>query len=102
MNYTSLVGHIVELCGQIDTNNTPADRLTSNFIRERQYLGSHDRRYITSVVFGVLRNRRYLEALLEQYLADYPSREIINTPDLRYVPLIGAYLISMESETDEI
>ena len=101
MNYTSLVGHIVELCGQIDTNNTPADRLTSNFIRERKYLGSHDRRYITSVVFGVLRNRRYLEALLEQYLADYPSREIINTPDLRYVPLIGAYLISMESETDE-
>jgi 16S rRNA (cytosine967-C5)-methyltransferase len=101
MNFTSLVGHIIELCEQIDASTTPADKLTSNFIRERKYLGSHDRRYITSIVFGILRNRRYIEALLEQYLAAYPSREAINIGVQRYVPLIGAYLAAVEHETDE-
>jgi 16S rRNA (cytosine967-C5)-methyltransferase len=101
MNYTSLVGHIIELCGQIDTSNTPADKLTSNFIRERKYLGSHDRRYITSIIFGMLRNRRLLEALLEQYIAGHPNCEGINAPLQRYIPLIGAYLIAIENETEE-
>ena len=101
MNYTSLVGHIVELCDQIDTLNQPADNLTSTFLKARKYLGSHDRRYITSIVFGILRNRRLIEALLEQYLLENPSHEFLNEPAKRYLPLIAAHLKVIDKLTDE-
>ncbi|MFI5251055.1 MAG: RsmB/NOP family class I SAM-dependent RNA methyltransferase [Bacteroidota bacterium] len=101
MNYTSLVGHIIELCELIDKNSSPADNVITNFHRGRKYLGSHDRRYIVAVVFGILRNRRLLEALLEQYLLENPSNEILNTPVQRYIPLLAAYLIVIDHETEE-
>jgi 16S rRNA (cytosine967-C5)-methyltransferase len=49
----------------------------------------------------MLRNRRLLEALLEQYIAGHPNCEILNAPVHRYIPLISAYLIAIENETEE-
>ena len=65
MNPASLVGHVLELLKLTDARHQPADRIISQFFRERSYLGSRDRRFISEYAFGIIRHRRFLEALLE-------------------------------------
>src|SRR5208283_1041569 len=91
MNPSSLVGHILELLEKIDQNKQPADRLTAEFFRARTYLGSHDRRCIAGTVFGVIRHRRFAEALLEQFLIERPAFADLNGPHVRYLPVLAAY-----------
>jgi 16S rRNA (cytosine967-C5)-methyltransferase len=56
MNPSSLAGHAVELVDKVARTNSPADRIVSDFCRQKKYLGSHDRRWITDKVYGIIRN----------------------------------------------
>ncbi len=91
MNPASIAGHVLELLVLADRGTGPVDRLVSGFLRERQYLGSRDRRAISDVVFGVIRHRRCLEALLEEFLRLNPAYSAIDAPARRYVPLLVIY-----------
>ena len=73
MNPSSLIGHITELLKLVDSSKQPADRTVSTFFRERTYLGARDRRVISETTFGMIRHRRRIEALLEQYLIEHPE-----------------------------
>lgn len=73
MNFPSLVGHITELAGLVETNNQPADRIVGNFLSTRKYLGSHDRRFISDFSYGLIRHRKRLKVLVSQYLGEHPS-----------------------------
>ena len=97
MNRSSLIGHVVELVEAIDKNSQPADRITSDFFRTRKYLGSHDRRFISESVFGMIRHRRFIEALLEQYIVSNPNAEDLDSPHNRYLPLFVAYSLVAEN-----
>lgn len=41
----------------------PADKLISDFYKQRRYLGSHDRRWITQKFYGVIRNFIFIREL---------------------------------------
>ncbi|MFZ4622318.1 MAG: RsmB/NOP family class I SAM-dependent RNA methyltransferase [Bacteroidota bacterium] len=61
MKLSSLIGHVTELSHAIDTSERPADRLIDMFFRERKYLGSKDRRFISETIYGMLRHRTRIE-----------------------------------------
>ncbi|MDZ4700822.1 MAG: RsmB/NOP family class I SAM-dependent RNA methyltransferase [Rhodothermales bacterium] len=51
----------VELYDRIVASPYPADRLMQTFFKERKQLGKRDRGFIAETVYGMLRNRRWLE-----------------------------------------
>jgi len=87
MNIVSLVGHVLELIEHADRGTQPLDRLVADFFRHRTYLGSHDRRFIAETLYGIVRHRRLLEALLEQYVSTRPDHAELDAIRLRYLPL---------------
>lgn len=99
MNPSSLIGHVTELLQRIENSNRPnnrsggqpADRITAAFFKDRRYLGAKDRRVISESVFGIIRNRRYLEALFERYLEENPSHSDLDDQNLRFLPLYAIY-----------
>lgn len=99
MNPSSLIGHVLELFEVIDTGTQPADRITSHFFRERGYLGSRDRRYISDAVFGMIRHRRLIEALVEELVHQHPEYIELDAPHSRYLSLYLAYAIALECQT---
>jgi len=88
---SSLAGHVLELFKLVDRTQQPVDRITADFFRERKYLGSHDRRYIAESIFSLVRHRRFLEALLEQYVSEHSFAAELDRAPLRYLPLFVAY-----------
>ena len=51
----------IELYDRIVASPYPADRLMQTFFKERKQLGKRDRGFIAETVYGMLRNRRWLE-----------------------------------------
>ncbi|HUI29281.1 MAG TPA: hypothetical protein VLX91_03615 [Candidatus Acidoferrales bacterium] len=66
MTLSSLAGHAVELLDKIVRSDPPADKIISEFYRQRRYLGSHDRRWITEKVYGIIRNFILLREIVEE------------------------------------
>ncbi|MDP1677988.1 MAG: class I SAM-dependent methyltransferase [Bacteroidota bacterium] len=62
MKLSSLIGHVNELYTDVIASPKPADRLIDVFFRERKYLGSKDRRFISETLYGILRNKRKIES----------------------------------------
>jgi 16S rRNA (cytosine967-C5)-methyltransferase len=103
MTPDSLAGHIVELIQLTDshlkspsqeqspTAAPPADRTVSAFIKARPYLGAKDRRLISEYFYGIVRNRRYLEALLERYVEEFPARANLYESKNHYLALFAVY-----------
>lgn len=52
---------VLELIGEIFKDKTPADNIINAYVRERKYIGSKDRRFITDTVWKIIRHRRRLE-----------------------------------------
>ncbi len=65
MKLSSLIGHVTELYSDVLISPKPADRLIDVFFRERKYLGSKDRRFISETVYGILRNKRKIELVIQ-------------------------------------
>jgi 16S rRNA (cytosine967-C5)-methyltransferase len=65
MKISSLIGHVTEIYADVIASPKPADRLIDLFFRERKYLGSKDRRFISETVYGILRNKRKIEYCLQ-------------------------------------
>jgi 16S rRNA (cytosine967-C5)-methyltransferase len=61
MKLSSLIGHVTELYDNMLVSSKPADRLIDLFFRERKYLGSKDRRFISETLYGILRNKRKID-----------------------------------------
>lgn len=103
MKLSSLAGHCLELLEEIDRSSLPPDSVTSRFVSSRSYLGSRDRRYISGIIFGVMRQRRFVEAILEQFIQDHPDADVLNDPHSRYLPVYTIYVSVVERQpTDEL
>jgi 16S rRNA (cytosine967-C5)-methyltransferase len=96
MNPASIAGHVCELLAETDRQTEPADRTTDRFFRERKYLGSRDRKQISSALYGVIRNRRLLEALFEIYVERHPGDSALEATTSRYIPVLAAYRFLFE------
>ncbi len=51
---------VLELLTEIFKDKFPADNIINAYMRERKYIGSKDRRFITETVWKIIRNRRKL------------------------------------------
>ena len=51
----------IDLLGRIASANAPADWVMADYVRERRYIGSKDRRAIGDLVYAVLRRRARLD-----------------------------------------
>ena len=91
MNVTSLIGHILELTELTDRNSKPPDQTASAFFRQKRYIGAADRRFISEALYGMIRHRRFIEALLEEYVRRSPQDRALDSPHLRYLALFVAY-----------
>lgn len=92
MKPSSLAGHVCELLEILLREAKPADHLIDVFFRQRRYLGSHDRRELAESVYGILRHRRLLQALI----AGVDEQQI-------FAPawLLAAYKIHLEKKIPE-
>lgn len=52
---------VLDLVSKIWTSETPADKIINDYMRERKFIGSKDRRFISETVWNILRNRMKLE-----------------------------------------
>lgn len=60
----NMVTHAISLLQTILSGTQPADASMHQYFRSNSQLGSRDRGFIAETVYGVLRQRRYLEYLL--------------------------------------
>lgn len=51
---------VLELISEIFKDKEPADNIINAYLRERKYIGSKDRRFITETVWNIIRHRRRL------------------------------------------
>jgi len=100
MNTTSLVGHVLQLFEQIDGQTQPADHITADFFRQKKYLGSHDRRFISEAVFGMIRHRRFIKTLVKEFVSENPRTQELEGPHVRYLALYVAYLRGVENQSN--
>lgn len=96
MKASSLVGHTVELLGELERSTLPPDAVVATFFRDRRYLGSHDRRFIAESYYGVLRHRRLCDHLLEQ------TGDVLSgvTGQGRSLLRLSAYLLAVNPSQD--
>ncbi len=91
MRRSSLFGHTAELLDQIISTRRPADFLTREFYRKRHYLGSRDRRFISDLLYGVLRHYGRMAFLLRTTLRRV--RPGVETARLPSIGLCAAYAL---------
>ncbi len=92
MSPSSLAGHVIELLDEVVKSDLPADRVIADFYKERRYLGSHDRRWITDRIYGIIRN--YI--LLREVVKSCAPRQ-----DSLYTFLVYELLLA-KMQTDEM
>jgi len=51
---------VIELLTKIDNNKIPADKIINDYMRERKFIGSKDRRFIADMVWDIIRNKMKL------------------------------------------
>jgi 16S rRNA (cytosine967-C5)-methyltransferase len=73
MQYSSLIGHAIELFDEIKKWEFPADKVIHKFYELKRYLGSSDRNFITESVYDLLRNYSRMEFLLKVSLEKFPQ-----------------------------
>ena len=52
---------VLEILTEILKDKIPADRIINDYLRSKKYIGSKDRRFITDMVWHIIRNRLKLE-----------------------------------------
>jgi 16S rRNA (cytosine967-C5)-methyltransferase len=60
----------IEILDALDKSGRPADQVASAYFRNRRYIGSKDRRWISESVFRVLRSKARLDWLLNSINVD--------------------------------
>ncbi len=66
MRFAAQVQTSIDILSIINTEGTPADRVLNIYFRKNRYIGSKDKRAISTYVFAVIRQKLSLGYLLEQ------------------------------------
>jgi 16S rRNA (cytosine967-C5)-methyltransferase len=91
MNTSSLAGHAIELLDKIVKTNLsrerdilPADKIIADFYKQRRYLGSHDRRWITEKVYSIIRNFIFISELSKLCLTNRDASGTFLIHEIRF------------------
>ena len=99
MKPSSLYGHLAELITAVDGSSAPADSLVRRYFRERHYIGSKERRWLSARIFGVIRHRRLLDTIALPAL----RAGVADRSPLAPLALAAAYALAFAGDTsDEI
>lgn len=60
MQYYAHIQASIELLNEIENSDAPADNIASHFFRQRRYIGSGDRKAVSSLTFKILRHQEKL------------------------------------------
>lgn len=52
---------VLEILTEVFQDKMPADKIINDYVRQKKYIGSKDRRFITDTVWQIIRNRLKLE-----------------------------------------
>ena len=52
---------VLEILSEVFKDKIPADKIINDYLRQKKYIGSKDRRFITDMVWHIIRNRKKLE-----------------------------------------
>jgi 16S rRNA (cytosine967-C5)-methyltransferase len=69
MKTSALAGHTIEVLDKINNTTIPADLAIAEFYKQRKYLGSHDRRWITEKLYSIIRNYIFIRELSKNCLS---------------------------------
>lgn len=81
---------VIEILDSILTTTTPADQLMTQSFRNKRFIGAGDRRFISEMIYQILRQRLLLEWVLTKALGAKDARS-----------LLLALLVVIESQKDE-
>lgn len=89
---------VIELLCKIEESQVPADKIINEYMRERKFIGSKDRRFIADMVWDIIRNkmklsfdatsgnvRKLVLLYMQKFTADNPQ-EIFNGD--KYAPAV--------------
>jgi 16S rRNA (cytosine967-C5)-methyltransferase len=65
MKPASRVQAIIEILTEVLKDKTPSDVILDNYFKQRRYIGSKDRRFISDNVWKIIRNRTKYTQMLE-------------------------------------
>jgi 16S rRNA (cytosine967-C5)-methyltransferase len=102
MSPSSLAGHVVELLDNIVRTDAPADRIISDFYKQRRYLGSHDRQWITNKIYGIIRNFILLREIGKKCVSDPKSLNIFLLHELLIAKLEAGEIQNIYSQLLEL
>jgi 16S rRNA (cytosine967-C5)-methyltransferase len=68
----------IDLLAAVDSAERPAERAISGWLRRRRFIGAHDRRAISELVFRVLRHGAALEWWLRRALEGEPEAGVVD------------------------
>lgn len=57
MNFSSIINHSAQLFEIVWNSNRTAETIVANFLRQKKYIGSNDRKFISEIVFASLRTK---------------------------------------------
>lgn len=102
MEIASLLGHSAQLLHITKKSNLPSDQLASEYFRQRKYIGSHDRRFISSILFFTLRSLLFVEEIahssLKKIIQDSYSKINAEIQFIDLFSIISAYILKSISE----
>lgn len=93
---SSLIGHVIQLLEHIDAGTQPPDKITSEFFRAKKYLGARDRRFISEIVYGMIRHRKFIRTLISEYARIHTTAGTLEGPHIRYLSQYAAYIYAVE------
>ena len=65
MKPASRIQAIIEILTDVLKDKTPSDAILDNYFKQRRYIGSKDRRFISDNVWKIIRNRTKYSQMLE-------------------------------------
>ncbi len=96
MKKASLLGHAAEVLDRIREGYRPADTILAEFFHDRRYLGARDRRDISGMVFGVLRNLRFLEGIVQAAIRSISGVHAVEGSSRL---ILAAYVLRVEEDS---
>jgi len=93
MNAASLAGHAIELLDNIVKTTHPADRTIADFYRTRRYIGSHDRKWITEKIYGIIRNFILLKDLEENCAPGLKALGVFLAHEIRFASMTPGEIV---------
>ena len=90
---------VAELIGEIFADRQPADNILNAYFRERRFIGSKDRKFISTEVWNIIRHRRRLE--FEAQSSDIRKIMLVYLKDSNFDETFAGGQYGMQPLTEE-